>query len=75
MITDTKKWHYLALKNERTFDGEKWHNRAVTSLSRLLSRITSSYHSYSTVDLKNMKKYVMIMVTVIQKCLRETKKY
>ena len=40
MITDTKKWHYLALKNERTFDGEKWHNRAVTSLSRLLSRIT-----------------------------------
>ena len=44
MITDSKKWLYVALKNERTSDGEKWHNRAVTSLSRLLSRITSNHH-------------------------------
>ena len=36
MITDGEKWHYFALKNERTFDGEKWHSRAVASLSRLL---------------------------------------
>ena len=36
MITDGKKWHYLALKSERTFDGQKWRNHAVTSLSRLL---------------------------------------
>ena len=65
MITDSKKWHYLVLKNERTFDGEKWHNRAVTSLSRLLSGITSNhhgdfyslncYHSYSTED--GLKKH------------------
>ena len=23
MITDNKKWHYLALKNKRKFDGRK----------------------------------------------------
>ena len=40
MITDGKKWHYLALKSERAFDGEKWRNHAVTSLSRLLGGIT-----------------------------------
>ena len=40
MITNGKKWHYLALKSERAFDGEKWRNHAVTSLSRLLRGIT-----------------------------------
>ena len=40
MITDGKKWHYLALKSERTFDGEKWRNHAVTNLSRVLIGIT-----------------------------------
>ena len=27
MITDGKKWHYLALKSERIFYGGKWCNR------------------------------------------------
>ena len=57
MITDAKKWHYLAVK----------------SLSELLRGITSNhngdsyclncFHSYS--ELKNMKKYVMIMIIVM----------
>ena len=60
MITNGKKWHYLAMK----------------SLSALLRGITSHYvrdfyclncfHSYSTKEkLKNMKKYVMIMIIVM----------
>ena len=58
MITDGKKWHYLALKTERIFYGGKWRNRPVKSLSRLLRTMTSNYygnfyclncyHSYST---------------------------
>ena len=59
MISDGKKWHYLALK----------------SLSALLRGITSNhngdlyclncFHSYSTKKiLKNLKEYVMIMVIV-----------
>ena len=38
MISDNKKWHYLALKNKRIFDCEKWHNRSVITLYRLLKR-------------------------------------
>ena len=58
MITDDKKWHYLALKTERRFYGGKWCNRPVKSLSRLLRTMTSNhyrdfyclncYHSCST---------------------------
>ena len=44
MITDNEKWHYLALKREHIFYDEKWCNRAVTSLSRLLRGMTSSHH-------------------------------
>ena len=44
MITDGKKWHYLALKSERSFHGEKWYNRPVTSLHRLLRGITSDHN-------------------------------
>ena len=29
MITDNKKWHYLALKGERIFYDGKWCNRPV----------------------------------------------
>ena len=39
-----KKWHYLALKSERIFYGEKWCNRVVTSFSRLLRGMTSNHH-------------------------------
>ena len=60
MITDGKKWHYLSVK----------------SLSALFRGITSNhvgdfyclnyFHSYSTENkLKNMKKYVMIMIIVM----------
>ena len=58
MITDGKKWHYLALKIERIFYSGKWCNRPVKSLSRLLRTMTSNhyrdfyclncYHSCST---------------------------
>ena len=58
MIADGKKWHYLALKSERILDGEKWYNRPVRSLSRLLRGIKSNhnrdfyclncFHSYRT---------------------------
>ena len=44
MITDNKKWHYLALKNKRKFDGTKQCSRSVTSLSRLLRVMTSNHH-------------------------------
>ena len=43
MITDGKNWHYLALKSLRRFVGEKWCNRPVRSLSRLLWGITSNH--------------------------------
>ena len=40
MITDGKKWHYIALKSERTDDG---FNRPIKSLSRLFRGITSNH--------------------------------
>ena len=60
MITDGKKWHYLALKSLPTFNEtrKKWFNLAVKSLSALLGGTTSNHsgdfyclnccHSYST---------------------------
>ena len=58
MITDDKKWYYLALKSVCIFDGKKWRSRPVRSLSRLLRGITSNhngdfycltcFHSYHT---------------------------
>ena len=70
MITDGKKWHYLAVK----------------SLSALLTGITSKhvgdfyclncFHSYSTEkNSKNMEKYVMIIIIVMEKCLMIMAKY
>ena len=62
MITDGKKWHYLAVK----------------SLSALLRGITSNhnrdfyclncFYSYN-------RKYVMTMIIVMEKCLMKTTKY
>ena len=43
MIADGKKWHYLALKNETVFDGKKWQNYPLQSLSKLLRGITSNH--------------------------------
>ena len=58
MITDGKKWHYLALKSVRRFDGKRGYNRPIKSLSRLLRGKTSNhdgdfyclncFHSYCT---------------------------
>ena len=58
MITDGKKWHYLALKSEPIFYVGKLRNRQVKSLSRLLREKTSNhqgdfyclncFNSYST---------------------------
>ena len=70
MITDSTKWHYLA----------------VESLSALLRGITSNhdedfyyldcFHSYSTEkNFKTMKEYAMIMIIVMWKCLMNTTKY
>ena len=44
MITDGKKWHYLALKSEPIFYGGKLCNRPVKSLSKLLRGKTSNHH-------------------------------
>ena len=44
MITDGKKWHYLALKSEPIFDGGKWCNSPVKSLSKLLREKSSNHH-------------------------------
>ena len=46
MITDGKKWNYLALKSERIFDGEKRYIRPTASLSRLLRGITSNHNGH-----------------------------
>ena len=73
MITDGKKWHYLALKSVRTTNG---YNRPMISLSRLLRGITSNhigdyyclgcFHSKAQImSLKSMKDYVINMITVI----------
>ena len=44
MITDGKKWNYLALKSERIFYDGKWCNRPVKSLSKLLRGKSSNHH-------------------------------
>ena len=70
MITDGKKWHYLALKN----------------LPALLRGITSNhdgdfyclncFHSYTTKNnLNSMKEDAMTMIIVLKKCLMKTIKY
>ena len=86
MITDGKKWHYLALKRVRVFSGEKYYNRPIRSLKKLLRGKTSNrigdyyclscFHSYSTDNtLKNMKDYMINMITVVQPCQLNTIKY
>ena len=61
-------------------DGEKYHYLAVTNLSGLLQGNSSNhkgdfyclncFNSYTTkINLKNMKKYVIITIVVLQKYL------
>ena len=75
MITDGK----------RSDEVEKWNYFAVKILSGLLRGIASNhnehfyclicFHSYRTKNLKNMKNYVMIIITVMYKCLTNTTKH
>ena len=44
MITNCKKWHYLALKNELVFNGKKWCSCPVQSLPKLFRGITSNHN-------------------------------
>ena len=43
MITNGEKWHYIALKSERTYDGS---NRPIRILSRLFRAITSNHGDF-----------------------------
>ena len=45
MITNGKKWHYLALKNEAVHDGKKWCNCPVQSLPKLFRGIILNHNS------------------------------
>ena len=76
MITEGKKWHYLALKSELVFDGKKWHIYSVQNLLKLIRGVTSNHngdpyclsclHSFRAKNvLKNMKDYVISMITVM----------
>ena len=70
MITNDKKWHYIALQSVLNQNG---FNRPIRSLSRLFRGITANnngdfnflrcLHSFRTKNaLKNMKDYVIIMI-------------
>ena len=77
----------ISAKNDEMMkNDEKWHYLAVKKLSALLRGITSKhvrdfyclncFHSYSVKkNLRSMKKYVKIMIIVMQKCLMKTIKY
>ena len=69
MITNGKKWHYLAVKNFSV------------SLRGITSKHNGNFYYLNFFtnivqkkNLKNMKKYVMIMI-IMQKCLKKTAKY
>ena len=69
MITNGKKWHYLAVKNFSV------------SLRGIISKHNGNFYYLNFFtnivqkkNLKNMKKYVMIMI-IMQKCLKKTAKY
>ena len=88
MITEGEKWHCLALKSDRTFYNEKWCNRPVKSLSRLLKIMTSNHHgdfyclnclNYSCSTQTSLKEHEELCnkhgCCCIQKCLSGLKKY
>ena len=77
MITDGKEWHYTTLRSEQTEDRFICPTK---SLSRLFRGIKSNhkgdFYCLNCLDsfrcyniLKNTRKYVKIMIIVIQKCL------
>ena len=59
MITDGKKWHYLAVKSVPAL------LRGTTSNHNGDFYCLNCFHSYSSENrLKNMKEYAMIMIIV-----------
>ena len=60
MVTNDKKWHYLAVKKSSVL------LRGITSNHVRDFNFLNCFHSYSTEDKlkKNMIKYVMIMIIV-----------
>ena len=67
MITDGKKWYYLAVKSLPAFP------RGITSNHNRDFYCLKCFHSYHIDNkLKNMKQYVLNMIIVIQKCLTNT---
>ena len=61
MITDdNNRWHYLAVKSLPAL------LRGITSRNNVDFYCLSCFHSYRTLNkLKNMKEYVIIMITVM----------
>ena len=60
MITDGEKWHYLASKSSALLGGiTSNHNGDFYSLKLF------SFIQHKKLTLKNMKKHVMIMITVM----------
>ena len=60
MISDGKKWHYLTVKSLSAL------RRELTSNHKEDFYCINCFHSYSTEKtLKNMKKYVMVMIIVM----------
>ena len=70
MITDDdNRWHYLALKSLPALF------RGITSTNNGDFQFLNCFHSYHTLNkLKNMKKYVIIMIIVAQTCPKNMKK-
>ena len=70
MITDGIKWHYLAVSNLSALLAKKsWnHDGEFYCLNYLI-------HTPQRINLKNMKKYVIITTAVVYKYQNGLKKY
>ena len=70
MITDNRKWHYLAVEKLPALF------RKITSKPDGYFYCLNCLHSFSTkINLKSMKVYVKIMTTAISICLKKIKVY
>ena len=56
MISDSEKWHYLAIKSLSALF------RGITSNNNLEFYCLICFHSFATENLKRIKKYVKIMI-------------
>ena len=70
MITDGKKWHYLAVKKLSTLF------RGITSNNNGdFYCINCPTHSEQKIYSKSIKAYVKIMIIAMEKCLKKMIKY